>query len=162
AYSIGDALNLQKRSLTVPNFVGELLARGFAQRLERRDTMKLIPRKVRWLAAALAGIAVVLSGLRAQNGDKDKNDKKEKRVQFQMTSQKWEKVIHFLVDNGDFKFQSSKAELPKTTFTFIGPANKMYTITEVFDEINNALLREGLILHRRKDTLILLGVKDDM
>src|SRR5262245_17078645 len=124
--------------------------------------MKTIPCTVRCIGIALSAV-MSTAAVMAQNGGKDEPPKgnKEKLVQFQMANQKWDKVIQFLQDNGDFHYLNpSSHALPKTPFTYSGAKDQKLTITEVFDIINTVLMKDDLLLVRRNDKLILVKAKD--
>jgi RNA polymerase sigma factor (sigma-70 family) len=71
----------------------------------------------------------------------------EKKFSFEMRDQPWPKVFQWLSDQtGQPVIMLSK---PRGTFTFMGPAKRTYTLGEIIDVMNEALLKQKVLLIRR-------------
>src|SRR5262249_13313603 len=78
-----------------------------------------------------------------QQGKADEKDKKteekkeEKKVKFNMIDKPWREVFKWLTEETGKPVIFVNA--PTGTFSFVGPANREYTIPEVIDIINEGL-----------------------
>ncbi|HXG13179.1 MAG TPA: secretin N-terminal domain-containing protein [Gemmataceae bacterium] len=78
----------------------------------------------------------------------------EKKIAFDMRGMPWGKVLEWLSDQtsmpviADFPLQG--------TFTFISPKGRLYSIPEVVDILNDALLRQKYLLIRREHNFVLV------
>ena len=82
----------------------------------------------------------------------------EKRVVFNMESQRWSQVFQWLVDQTGLKYASSY--IPQGSFTFKSPEGKKYTIGEIIDIINEGLNsnpdQQRYLLIRRETSFVLV------
>src|SRR5437870_2871424 len=106
------------------------------------------------LAVGIGVISLAGAGL-AQGPKKDAGKKEpvpastvdwhEKKIAFEMRGQTWGKVFEWLADQTAMPY-SSKYPPPAGTFTFINPKidgkPREYTLTEVYDVINEILQQE--------------------
>jgi hypothetical protein len=116
----------------------------------------------------LGGLAVGTSS--GQPAKPEKPDKKEevkqKTVKFSFDGKAWRAVFEWLAETTGKPIVTNF--YPTGTFTFIGPANKEYTIPQVIDILNEALLSNSqtnkyyLINRERSFTIIPADEKIDM
>ncbi|MFM8931326.1 MAG: hypothetical protein ACKOS8_05545, partial [Gemmataceae bacterium] len=82
----------------------------------------------------------------------------EKRIVFNMESQRWSQVFQWLVDQTGLKYASSY--IPQGSFTFKSPEGKKYTIGEIIDIINEGLNsnpdQQRYLLIRRETSFVLV------
>jgi RNA polymerase sigma factor (sigma-70 family) len=81
----------------------------------------------------------------------------EKRYAFEMKDKPWKQVIEWFADVTGLRYTGK--EMPPGTFTFASPANKQYTIPEIVDIFNEALLADKkapYLLVRRAQTFTLV------
>src|SRR5262249_47998141 len=71
----------------------------------------------------------------------DKAPAPEKKFAFEMRDKPWNTVLEWLADNSGM--QVSTTNKPQGTFTFINPKHAQYTIPEVVDILNNALVHQN-------------------
>jgi type II secretory pathway component GspD/PulD (secretin) len=62
------------------------------------------------------------------------------RIKFEMDKKSWKEVLAWLADKYDLPLTTH--DYPKGTFTFIAPKGKSYTLPEIVDILNEALLTE--------------------
>ncbi len=92
----------------------------------------------------LPGVLLILGGFavgtcHGQPGKPEpKEELKEKTVKFSMEGKPWSAVFQWLADTTGKPVIAD--EFPRGTFTFIGPRKKEYTIPQVIDILNNALV----------------------
>ncbi len=67
--------------------------------------------------------------------------KKEKTYNFAMAKQPWSQVFQFITDKTDLPFIG--VNVPTGTFTFTPPKGREYTLGEIVDIINDALLTQA-------------------
>jgi hypothetical protein len=65
---------------------------------------------------------------------------KEKTFAFEMRDKPWKQVIEWFVDQSGLAFVGSRT--PTGTFSFVGPPNKRYSLPEIIDILNEALLSQ--------------------
>ena len=86
----------------------------------------------------------------------------QKTFAFQMRTKPWAQVIEWFADITGMPFVGT--EIPQGTFNFIGSSTKAYTIPEIVDIINEALLSrkdtQKYILIRRTRTFTLVPVDE--
>jgi len=117
----------------------------------------------RRLVGVLLGIAVcgplaLPSGPPVFGGD----DKKvppvakagEKRIAFHMEATPWKKTFEWLASTTGLPVVAN--QVPTGSFSFISPRGRTYTIPEVIDIVNEALMASKCILIRRPTVLLLL------
>jgi RNA polymerase sigma factor (sigma-70 family) len=79
----------------------------------------------------------------------------EKRYQFEMRDKPWTQVLEWYADASGLAYVGSSK--PTGTFTFIPPKGKrQYTLAEITDLLNEALLAQKYILIRRTATFTVL------
>ena len=82
----------------------------------------------------------------------------DKRIVFNMESQRWSQVFQWLVDQTGLKYASSY--IPQGSFTFKSPEGKKYTIGEIIDIINEGLNsnpdQQRYLLIRRETSFVLV------
>jgi hypothetical protein len=86
--------------------------------------------------------------------------REEKRFAFEMRGVPWKKVLEWLSDQSGLPVVT-KIPAPPGTFTFIAPMkNKTpvtYSLSEVIDLLNDALIRDGHLLVRRNSSITLVA-----
>ncbi len=101
------------------------------------------------------------AGARAQVAVGDKqaapDDKKEKRLAFEMREQPWANVLDWLVEVTGLPLVSA-TQPPAGSFTFISPKSKLYTMPEVFDIVNEGLAPHKMKVVRREKSLALVAL----
>ncbi len=116
----------------------------------------------------LGGLAVGTSSGQPAKPDKPdkKEEAKEKTVKFAFDGKAWRAVFEWLAETTGKPVVTNF--YPTGTFTFIGPANKEYTIPQVIDILNEALLSNSqtnkyyLINRERSFTLVPADERIDM
>jgi type II secretory pathway component GspD/PulD (secretin) len=93
------------------------------------------------------------SDIAAQLG-KGINKPEPKTFAFDMADKPWKHVFEWYADQTGLPFVGSN--VPTGTFTFIGPRNKKYTLEEITDILNEALLAQKFILVRRAASFTVL------
>ena len=82
----------------------------------------------------------------------------EKTYHFEFRNKPWRQVLEWFADQTGLKMISNNC--PSDTFTFIPPQGKLYTIPEIVDIVNEALLahasKEQYVLIRRTQTFTLV------
>ncbi|PWU17406.1 MAG: hypothetical protein C5B49_08950 [Bdellovibrio sp.] len=89
----------------------------------------------------------------------DHEQEKENRLAFEMRDQPWARVLERLTDLTGLPIVSENAR-PPGTFTFVGPKDKLYTITEVFEIVNKGLDRHNLMVIRQEHSLTIVSKHD--
>ncbi len=77
-----------------------------------------------------------------------------KTFAFDMADKPWKHVFEWYADQTGLPFVGTN--VPTGTFTFIGPRNKKYTLEEITDILNEALLAQKFILVRRAASFTVL------
>jgi hypothetical protein len=117
------------------------------------------------MAAAVLGAAVVpVSAAPAPKLLTPQTAEPSKTVRVEFLNTPWRKVFHWLTE------ETGKPVIlvhtPPGTFTYIGPPNKEYTISEVVDLINDGLVNqvqtEAHILLQRRHSFTLVPVDEDL
>jgi hypothetical protein len=85
----------------------------------------------------------------------------EKRMTFEFRAAPWAKVLEWLSEATGLTLLSTA--LPPGTFTFIPPKDsKGYTIPEVIDVLNEALMAKGYLIVRRAQTITLAALDESI
>jgi len=97
--------------------------------------------------------------------EKPKEEKaKEKKYAFSMDNKPWTQVLEWFADHADLVFTGPYK--PTGTFTFLPPKGKEYTISEIVDIINEALMAnpptQQYILIRRTKTFTLVPADEQI
>lgn len=77
-------------------------------------------------------------------------------IEFEMDDKRWTDVFEWLSDQTELPVITTFK--PPGTFTFIGPKGARYTIPEIVAIINQALLRQDMILIRREESFALRAI----
>src|SRR5688572_26981712 len=83
------------------------------------------------------------------------DDPKEKRFAFSMTNKPWKEVLEWLTEQTGLPLLSSHKP-PVGTFTFIGPKDgkRQYSLAEIMDLLNEALMQEKRLLIRQEKSML--------
>ena len=85
-------------------------------------------------------------------------NKPVQRYEFEMTKKPWRDVFVWLVEKYDLPMSAGFS--PKGTFTFIGPKGKTYTLSQILDIVNKALLAQEGVIIRGKRSLMFLPISE--
>ncbi len=112
------------------------------------------------LSAGLAAALLVTVSAHAQNKSAEgKTDKKayQRTVKMEMGSKPWGRTLEWFVDA--FGIELKGPNQPTGTFNFIGPAGKEYTLAQVIDHLNDAMMaqRYPLIMIREQDRVTIVA-----
>ena len=83
----------------------------------------------------------------------------KRTVKFQMQDKPWDKVLEWLADSFDVHISSNYK--PKGTFNFIGNPERSYTLPEVLDILNEALIVQKFVMIRRPNNSIIIVPADE-
>jgi general secretion pathway protein D len=122
--------------------------------------MSTLSRHVRNGVMLIAGL--LLSSLGqcfAQNGSDKKPPAEEKAFVFEMRAKPWNTVFEWLSDKTGRPFISQTLTIPGT-FNFIGPKDKKYTVPQIIDVINDALLVHKWVMLNRGTSFTIVAADE--
>jgi RNA polymerase sigma factor (sigma-70 family) len=108
-------------------------------------------------AKATASLPAAVAEAPADEPDKTTPKPPEKRYAFEVRDKPWASVLEWLSDQTGLPFNSTHR--PAGTFTLIAPrGGKTYTLPQIIDILNEALVQQKLLLVRREASFTLVSI----
>jgi hypothetical protein len=83
------------------------------------------------------------------------------RIAFEMDGKPWDAVLEWFADQTGMSYKANSP--PEGTFIFVGPKSRQFTLTEIYDIINDRLqAQENLTLLRGETTLTLVSAVEEL
>src|SRR5262245_27143525 len=106
----------------------------------------------KWACVFASGLLPTLDSAHAQSAAQPPPE--VRTFSFEMRNQPWSKVFEWLADQNKSQFIASAT--PNGTFNFVPGSQKKYTMAQIIDILNEALIAKGHLLIHRANSLLLM------